>query len=73
MIFIKKLYFLFRCFLSLISPRLNSFVCYRVTMGKWLNLKNPTEFNAKLMWLKLNVYANNKMVQDCADKYLVRE
>lgn len=41
--------------------------------GRRLNLKNPKDFNEKLMWLKLNTYKNNNLVTLCADKYKVRE
>lgn len=36
-----------------------------------LNLKNPSTFNEKLMWLKLN--EDDSLKSKCADKYLVRD
>ncbi len=56
-----------------ISPKLNSKMNYYTTFGKKLDLKNPVEFNAKLMYLKLNNYIGNETVWKCSDKYGVRE
>lgn len=59
--------------LTKISPKINSKILYWGIIGKKLNLKNPQNFNEKLMWLKLNKYGNNELVSKCADKYSVRE
>lgn len=56
-----------------INPILYSKRVYRKTLGKKLNLKNPVEFNEKLMWLKFNTYYNNDLITQCADKYRVRD
>lgn len=56
-----------------VSPVLGSKVIYFLKFKKRLNLKNPTEFNEKLMWLKLNNYNNNELVWQCADKYTLRD
>ena len=56
-----------------LSPKLLSKILYKERFGKKLNLKNPKNFNEKLMWLKLNNYAKNPLVWQCADKYRVRE
>lgn len=61
-----------RC-LSRVSPVAVSKIRYWQGSGKKLNLKNPQEFNEKLMWLKLNTYYKNPMVIQCADKVRVRE
>lgn len=53
------------------SPLVASKVIYFRTFGKRLNLKNPTTFNEKLMWLKL--YEDDSLKTKCADKYLVRD
>ena len=66
-----KRYYL--CFLTLISPKLNSKVFYKQRMGKSLNLKNPIDFNEKIQWLKLNTYYNNPLITKCADKLMVRD
>lgn len=58
---------------SIISPTLNSKLMYKRVFGKSLNLKTPKNFNEKLMWLKLNIYNNNPLVTQCADKYRVRQ
>lgn len=47
----------------------SEFLYYR-TFGEKLNLKKPTTFNEKLMWLKLN--EDYSLKTTCADKYLVR-
>ncbi len=48
-----------------------SLYIYNKLTGKILNLRNPKNFNEKLMWLKL--YYNNPLIIKCTDKYLVRE
>lgn len=63
----------FRMLLTDISPVINTKFVYRRTFGKSIDLKNPKTLDEKLMWLKLNVYSNNKLVTDCADKFRVRE
>ena len=40
-------------------------------LGREVNLENPTKFNDKLQWLKLNWY--DPIATKCADKYEVRE
>lgn len=59
--------------ISSFSPKIASKIYYKTKMGKSLNLNNPQLFNEKLMWLKLNKYANNPLVTKCVDKYKVRE
>ena len=54
-------------------PKTLSKILFRITQGKKLDLNNPTLFDEKLMWLKLNNYNNNPLVWKCCDKYLVRE
>lgn len=54
-----------------ISPVLASKVIYYKNFRRKLDLKNPTYFNDKLMWLKLN--EDNSLKTKCADKYLVRD
>lgn len=44
---------------------------YRGTIGKKLNLENPTTFNEKLQWLKLNNRRPEYTMM--VDKYLVRD
>ena len=46
---------------------------YRIRQGKRLNLKQPSSFNEKLMWLKINDYYDNELVWRCSDKIQVRE
>ncbi len=55
-----------------ISPEFNTQLRFLVLTGKTANLKNPKTFREKLSWLKLNIYRNDKLVKQCADKYLVR-
>lgn len=44
---------------------------YRRVLGKKLNLTNPTSFNEKIQWLKLNW--RDEILAICSDKYLVRD
>lgn len=63
----------FRSALTLISPKLNTSVTYRVKFKRKLNLKNPITLNEKILWLKFNTYWNDPVIKQCADKYRVRE
>lgn len=60
------------CFLTMLSPKLNTKVRYRLLYKRKLNLENPKYFNEKGMWLKLNRYNHDPLVKQCADKYAVR-
>lgn len=68
----KKAAGLFRSALTLISPKLNTSVTYRIKFGRKLNLKNPQTLNEKILWLKFNTYWENPIVKCCADKWAVR-
>lgn len=59
--------------LSHINIELASKFFYRNRLGKKLNLKNPTLFNEKLMWLKLRKYNYDQKIWKLVDKYQVRE
>lgn len=59
--------------LTMLSPKLNTKARYKQVFKKKLDLKNPTTFNEKLLWLKLNNYIKNPLVFQCVDKYAVRE
>lgn len=59
--------------LTRISPKLETAINYRYSCGEWLNWKEPQDINAKINWLKVNVYYNNPEITKCIDKYLVRE
>lgn len=63
---------IFRCSRIILSPKLNTTVCYRVKNGHWPDLKNPVSFKEKLLKLKLENYIYNPLVKQCADKYAVR-
>ena len=56
-----------------ISPSLNVRLKYWRFYGKKINLKNPTTFIEKLLWLKLYNYSKNDLVKKCSDKFLVRD
>lgn len=64
---------LFRSFLTLISPKLNTKVTYMVKFKKRIHLDNPRTLDEKIQWLKFNTYYKNQLVTQCADKYAVRE
>ncbi len=59
--------------LTVISPELNTKARYKSIVGKKLNLKNPSTFKEKLLWLKLKNYIRNPLAVQCADKYMVRD
>lgn len=59
--------------LTRISPRLNTQLRYQRAAGRFADLKNPKSFSEKLLWLKLNCYADDPVVRQCADKLQVRE
>lgn len=63
---------IFRCICTIISPSLNTKVCYFVKRKKWPNTKNPVTFKEKLLKLKIENYNSNPLVKQCADKYAVR-
>lgn len=69
----QKLKFKMVSELSVISPEMVSKIRYKNVFGTELNLDDPKTFNEKLMWLKLNKYANDPLVSQCSDKYAVRE
>jgi len=70
---IMMFYTRFRRLLTVISPKLNTIVTFRISKGKPINLKNPRTFDEKISWLKLNTYYKNPLISMCADKYAVRE
>lgn len=44
---------------------------YRIKNGRKLNLENPERYTEKIQWYKL--FYRDPVMQQCADKYLVRE
>ena len=58
--------------LTLLSPTLNTKVLYKGTFGRKIDLKNPKTFNEKILKLKLDCYADDSLIKQCADKYAVR-
>ena len=69
----QKLADVFRSGLTLISPKLNTAVCYRVKFKRKLDLENPVTLNEKILWLKFHTYWENPTVKQCADKLRVRD
>lgn len=59
--------------LSLTDPEKVSKIRYKNIFGTEPDLENPKTFNEKLLWLKLNKYADDPLVSQCSDKYAVRE
>lgn len=51
------------------SPVLATKLLHLKTTGRWINLKEPKDFNEKLQWLKFNEDQHLKAL--CADKYKV--
>lgn len=74
---IKKIYINIKRVLysiaTIISPELNTKICYKKVFGKKWNPNNLVTLNDKILWLKLNTYYKNELVKQCADKYKVRE
>lgn len=62
---------LFVLLVNAISPVLATKLLHVKTTGIWPDLDNPTNFNEKLQWLRLNEDTELKAV--CADKYRVYE
>ena len=54
-----------------ISDDLFSKLIFKSNTGKNLNLENPTTFNEKIWWLKLN--NRDPLLTFCSDKYKVRD
>lgn len=61
------LWLLFINKVNVISPGYATKILHFRTTGKWIDLKNPKDFNEKLQWLKLNEDAVLKA--KCSDKY----
>lgn len=66
----RKVFAVFVATLIKCSPYLATKFLYRRRIGKPLNLKNPSNFNEKIQWLKL--YWRHPLVVKCGDKYEVR-
>lgn len=54
-----------------ISPELDLKLLFRLKLGYSLNLANPSTYNEKLQWIKIN--DRNPLMIKCCDKYTVRE
>lgn len=63
----------FRRLLTIISPKLNTIVTFRISKGKAIDLKNPKTLDEKISWLKLNTYNKDPLISKYSDKYAVRE
>lgn len=73
--FIKEIYLLANRIkiklLAKLSDETFAKIVYKENTGRKLDLKNPTTFNEKLWWLKLN--NRDPLLTICSDKYKVRE
>lgn len=67
----RKLRFKILRFLRFIPDKPTVKWQYRMKLGRRLNLKDPKRYTEKLQWLKL--YYRDPVMQQCADKYTVRE
>ena len=67
----KKLRFKILSFLKFIPDRQMLTLQYFIKHHRILNLKNPKRYTEKIQWYKL--YYRNPYMQQCADKYTVRE
>lgn len=59
--------------LTKLSPWLNTQYSSFIFTLKFLNLSNPKTFAEKISWLKINRYAKDPLVMQCADKLAVRK
>lgn len=71
--FARRIKYMFFCLLTIIDPKLNTILRYKLIHGRKPNLKHPATFHEKLLYLKLNNYNHNELVARCADKYTVRQ
>lgn len=55
----------------LIKPLSTAKALHFITLGKFPDLKNPTDFNEKLLWLEYNT--DTREISRLSDKYEVRE
>lgn len=62
---------LFMCLTAWVPNGIYAKWFYKLYTGKKLNLKNPTSFDEKLWWLKLNNF--DLLLTRCADKAAVRD
>lgn len=67
----KKLRFKILSLLRFIPDKQMLQLQYRIKMKQKLNLKDPKRYTEKIQWYKL--YYRDPVMQQCADKYLVRE
>ncbi|MGX7058988.1 ATP-grasp fold amidoligase family protein [Vagococcus humatus] len=68
---LKYPYTIIKNHLNKVSPIYATKFVYTINTKSFLNLKNPTNFNEKIQWLKL--YWQHPLVVQAADKYAVRE
>lgn len=69
----SSLYMAFFRTLTRISPRLNTIMLFPRMKGYKLNLDNPQTLDEKIQKLKLESYATDPLIIQCADKYAVRQ
>lgn len=67
----KKLRFKILSLLRFIPDKPMLQLQYRIKNNRKLNLSNPLRYTEKIQWYKL--YYRNSVMQQCADKYTVRE
>src|ERR1017187_4671105 len=53
-----------------VSPGLLTRIRHRIGWDRWPDLRNPTTFDEKLLWL--NLYWRHPLKAECADKYGLR-
>ncbi len=71
--FRSKINMLARYIMTGISPRLTVKVLYFACHHKRLHLRHPQTLDEKIQWMKIHYYKDNELVEQCADKYRVRE
>lgn len=71
--FLNPFYVSFRKIQGRLFPVSRSLQIYKKNIGRKCDLKNPTSLTEKLMYYKINLYWNNDVVSELADKYRVRD
>jgi hypothetical protein len=69
---INALYRALLAFGKAYMPITRARLAYWVTYRKALNLKHPTTFSEKLLWLSFHTYRNNPQIMRLSDKFFVR-
>lgn len=68
-----ELYYRFSYVMTKLAPMFYCKLLYLSLCSQHLDLKKPKSLDEKSIWLKLNLYKDNPLIQKCTDKFRVRE